>query len=138
MKPINSSSRSILAAMVFLLASPVVLAKPPRSEKQQTTTQEAKHPKTDLDALYQEARNGNAEAQFQLAKILKQENGFVTNPDVIARWFLTAAKQGHQDAITFVSAISMDCPPHISKTLKAEVDAFAAGFRVGLKGIPAK
>lgn len=100
--------------------------------------QEAKPLKTDLDDLYQEARNGNVEAQFQLAKILKEENGFVTNPDVIVRWFLTAAQQGHQDAITFVLAVSMDHPPHVSKMLKAEVDAFVAGFRVGLKEIPTK
>ena len=123
MLPISSTFHATVAAMALLLASPVVLAKPPRSEKQQPTTQEVKHPKTDLDDLYQEARNGN---------------GFVTNPDVIVRWFLTAAKQGHQDAITFVLAVSMDCAPHVSKMLKAEVDAFVAGFRVGLKGIPAK
>lgn len=102
------------------------------------TIQEAKQSKTDLNDLYQEARNGSAEAQFQLAKILKQENGFVTNPDVIIRWFLTAAQQGHQEAITFVLAVSMDCPSHVSKMLKAEVDAFVAGFRVGLKEIPMK
>lgn len=101
-------------------------------------TQAAKQLKTDLDDLYQEARNGNADAQFQLAKILKEKNGFITNPDVIIRWFLTAAQQGHQEAITFILGFSMDRSQHVSKTLQAEVDAFVAGFRMGRKEKPMK
>lgn len=107
MPSINQKYRSAVAGMALVLASPMVLAKSTikkSTEKQQIRV--IRELKTEMSVLHDKAVQGDAESQYQLAVALRKGDLQFSNSDVAARWFLKAAGQGHEGAITFIILFS--------------------------------
>ena len=55
-------------------------------------------PKSDYQAIFQKANQGNVEAQFNLGTIYYQGNGIPQDYEKALHWYLKAAAQGHPHA----------------------------------------